>query len=76
METLSVHLFKDSFGPFIALLNEDQVKCQMREIRSGILMGSSDVVEIVQEKRKGSDPLLSFIIRYRILYLIGKKEEQ
>lgn len=48
METLPVHLFKDSFGPFIALLNEHQVKYQMREVRAGIPMGSSGVVDIVQ----------------------------
>ena len=28
MGTLPVHLFKDSLGPFLALLNEHQVKYQ------------------------------------------------
>lgn len=48
MDTLPVHLFKDSFGPFLALLNEHQVKYQMREVRSGVPMASSGVIEIVQ----------------------------
>ena len=48
METLPVHLFKDSFGPFLALLNEHQVKYQMREVRAGAPMASSGVIEIVQ----------------------------
>ena len=48
MKTLPVHLFKDSFGVFISLLNEQNVKYQMREVRSGVVMGSSVVVEIVQ----------------------------
>jgi hypothetical protein len=48
METLPVHLFKDSFGPFLALLNEHQVKYQMRDVRAGVPMASSGVIEIIQ----------------------------
>ncbi len=48
MEILPVYLFKDSFGPFLTLLNEHQVKYQMREVRSGILMAMPGVVEIIQ----------------------------
>lgn len=48
METLPVHLFKDSFGPFLTLLNEHQVKYQLRDARAGVPMASSGVVEIVQ----------------------------
>ena len=47
LETLPVHLFKDSFGPFLALLNEHQVKYQMSESRYGVPMASSGVIEIV-----------------------------
>ena len=48
MKVLPVHLFKDSFDPFLALLNEHQVTYQMREVRAGITMASSGVVEILQ----------------------------
>ena len=47
-ETLALRLFKDSFGPVIALLNEHEVKYQMREVRSGVPLASPGVVEIVQ----------------------------
>ena len=47
METLSVHLFRDSFGPFIALLNEHEVRYSMRQVRSGVPMASSEIVEIL-----------------------------
>lgn len=48
METLPVHVYKASFGPFLALLNEHYVKYQMRDVRSGVQMASSGVIEIVQ----------------------------
>ncbi len=48
MRTLPVHLFKDSFGPFLALLNEHGIKYQMREVRSGAPMASGATLEIVQ----------------------------
>lgn len=48
METLPVHVFKDSFGPFLELLNEHQVKYQLREVRACVPMASSGVIEIVQ----------------------------
>lgn len=48
MVTLPVHVFKESFGPFATLLNEHHVRYQMREVRSGVPMASSGVVEIVQ----------------------------
>lgn len=47
MQTLPVHLFKESFGPFLALLNEHHVKYQMRQVRGGAPMASGEVVEIV-----------------------------
>lgn len=48
MENFPVHLFKDSFGPFVTLLNEHQLKYQMRQNRAGIQAGPAGVLEIVQ----------------------------
>ena len=48
METLPIHVFKDSFGPLIALLNEHRIKYMMREVRSDVPLASSGVIEIVQ----------------------------
>ena len=48
MEALPVNVFKKSFGPFLALLNEHHVKYQMRDVRSGVQMAASGVVEILQ----------------------------
>lgn len=43
-----MHLFKDSFGPFVALLNEHQIKYQMRQNRTGVQAGPVGILEIVQ----------------------------
>ncbi|MGB7481710.1 MAG: hypothetical protein WA924_15400 [Burkholderiaceae bacterium] len=48
MESIPVHLFKDSFGPFVQLLNEHGVKYQMRQVRAGVPMASSGVLEVMQ----------------------------
>lgn len=48
MTTLPAHVFKDSVRPFVELLNEHHVKYQMREMRAGVPMASSGVIEIVQ----------------------------
>ena len=48
METFPVHVFKDSFGPFITLLNKHHVKYTMREVRSGVPMASSGIIEVLQ----------------------------
>jgi Effector Associated Constant Component 1 len=48
MTILPVHLFKDTFGPFVALLNEHNIKYQMREVRAGVPMASGGTLEIVQ----------------------------
>ncbi|WP_287953371.1 MULTISPECIES: effector-associated constant component EACC1 [Diaphorobacter] len=48
METLPVHLFKSSFGPFLELLNEHGLKYQMREIRSGVPMASGGTLEVIK----------------------------
>lgn len=47
MEVLPLHVFKDSFGPMMKLLDENDVKYQMREQRSGIAMASSQAIEII-----------------------------
>mgnify|MGYP003423470286 FL=1 len=48
MEYLHVHVFKDSFGPIIELLNTHGVKYQIREQRSGEVMAASGVIEVLQ----------------------------
>ena len=48
VQTLPGHLFKESFGPFLSLLNEHDVKYQMRDVRAGVPMAASGVIEIVQ----------------------------
>ncbi len=48
MEYLHVHVFKDSFGPMIELLNTNGVKYQFREQRSGEVMAASGVIEVLQ----------------------------
>ena len=48
METLPVHVFRNSFGPFITLLKEHQVKFTIRENRSEVQMGASGVIELLQ----------------------------
>src|SRR5690348_15537705 len=48
MSGLPAHVFKDGFRPFVELLNEHQVQYQMREVRSGVPMASSGVIEIAQ----------------------------
>ena len=48
MNSIPVHVFKDSFRPFLELLNENNVQYQMHETRSGVPMASSRIVEIIQ----------------------------
>ena len=48
MEYLRVHVFKDSFGPIIELLNAHGVKYQIREQRSGEVMAASGIIEVLQ----------------------------
>ena len=47
MDALPIHVFKDSFYPVLELLNENEIKYQIREQRSGTLMASSGVIEII-----------------------------
>lgn len=47
MEVLPVNVFKDSFGPILKLLNENEIKYQIREHRAGEVMASSGVIEII-----------------------------
>ena len=48
MTSIPTHVFKDSFRPFVELLNEHGVTYQMREARVGVPMASSGVIEIIQ----------------------------
>lgn len=48
MDTLKIHLFKDSFDPMLELLNEHDIKYQMQGQRAGVISNSSMVVEIIQ----------------------------
>lgn len=48
MSIIPVHLFKDSFGPFIKLLNEHEIKYTMREIQAGVPVASGGTLEIIQ----------------------------
>jgi len=47
METLPIHVFKDSFRPILKLLNEHEIKYQMRETRAGQVMAAGGVLEII-----------------------------
>jgi hypothetical protein len=48
MDTLPVHLFKSSFGPFLELLNEHGLRYQMQSARAGIPMASGGTLELVK----------------------------
>lgn len=48
MEYFKINVFRESFGPIIELLNEHKVEYQMREVRSGVVMNSSGVIEVLQ----------------------------
>ncbi len=47
METLPIHAFKNSFSPVLKLLNEHDIKYQMNQVRSGEVMASSEIIEII-----------------------------
>ena len=46
-EVLPINVFKHSFGPILELLNNSDVKYQMRQMRAGAVMMSSEVIEII-----------------------------
>ena len=48
MENLPVHLFKESFNEILELLNEHDVKYQMREVRMNVPIASGGTLEIIQ----------------------------
>ena len=48
MANIHLHLFKDSFGPFVELLNEHRIRYQMRQVRADIPMASSSAIELIQ----------------------------
>jgi hypothetical protein len=47
MDVIPIHVFKHSFGPITSLLNDNDVKYQMRETRSVRAMASSGVIEVI-----------------------------
>jgi hypothetical protein len=47
MESLPVHVFKASFGPALALLNEHDLKYTMREQCSAVPMAAPGVIEVL-----------------------------
>ena len=47
METLPIHVFKDSFGPILELLNEHDIKYQMHQTRAAQVMAASGIIEIL-----------------------------
>lgn len=47
-QVLPVYLSRESFGDFISLLNEYEIKYQMQSMRSSVVMASSGVIELVQ----------------------------
>lgn len=47
MEVLPIHVFKHSLGPMLSLLNDNEVKYQMRGVRSGTVMAASEVIEVI-----------------------------
>ena len=47
METLPIHVFKDSFSPMLELLNEHDIEYQMNQNRSAEVMAASGILEII-----------------------------
>ncbi len=48
MEILPIHVFKHSFGPMLTLLKDNDVKYQIRGgVRSGTVMASSEIIEVI-----------------------------
>lgn len=47
MSKIQIHTFKDSFGPTIELLNETGIKYQIDMNRSGTIMASSSIIEVI-----------------------------
>lgn len=48
MSNLTVSLFKDSFDPFVALLDEHEIEYKTRAIPLGTFMASAETIEIIQ----------------------------
>lgn len=47
MEALNIRVFKDSFGPITELLQKNDISWSMREQRSGVVMASSGVIQVL-----------------------------
>ena len=48
MDTLEIHVFKNSYGPILDLLNEHEIKYKIREQPTGTIKASSSVIELMQ----------------------------
>lgn len=48
MDALPMHVFRNSLGPIVELLDEHQVRYSMQQIPSGVPMNSSRVIELLQ----------------------------
>jgi len=47
MDTLQIHLFKDSFYPVLELLNEHDFEYQIQGQRAGVITNSSMIIEVI-----------------------------
>lgn len=47
MDVLPLHVFKDSFGPIVNLLNENGITFKEQETRSAEIMASSFTLDVV-----------------------------
>ena len=47
MTVLKINVFKNSFGPIIKLFNDHNLAYQMREQRSVVISGSSQIIEVI-----------------------------
>lgn len=71
MESLPIHLFRDSFGPFMALLNEHDLKYTMREQCSAVLMAASGPLRFCYRMQLKNRRPISKIRPYAKLDLIN-----
>ncbi len=67
MESIQIHLFKDSFSPFLTLLNEKEVQYKMRAVRSAEPMACAEIIEILKTDGfwQGLAAVIVAFIKYR-----------
>ena len=71
MQTLPVHLFKESFGLFVGLLNEHGVEYQLREVRTGVPMAAGGTLEIIQAV--GNVAMWGSLATVLVAYINGRR---